>query len=38
MGKKKCSNSRQLSNNTKFYFSGDTSVLGGLLNNVLGGN
>ncbi len=29
---------RSLSNNTKFYFSGDTGVLGGLLTKVLGGN
>ena len=27
---------RALSNNTKFFFSGETSVLGGLLNNIMG--
>ena len=27
---------RSLSNNTKFFFSGETSVLGGLLNNIMG--
>ena len=28
---------KSLSNNTKFFFSGETSVLGGLLNNIMGG-
>ena len=27
---------RALSNNTKFFFSGEQSVLGGLLNNIMG--
>ena len=29
---------KALSNNTKFYFSGDTSILGGLLGNLMGKN
>ena len=29
---------RSLTNNTKFYFSGDNSALGGLLSKILGRN